>query len=144
MGALLTVALVAGEEHLVDSLAELGLIEVWTEIGFNVGAGNILIPLTDTSVYVITEGGYAAAGIAASTTIGSSLAGGIVKYMTKSALKAAINQGSLRFWANIHSRKPIKSPHLIQDIIHETLQEISQQIGLECFRCNKQRNQSTE
>ncbi|GBO18566.1 hypothetical protein AVEN_201327-1 [Araneus ventricosus] len=42
------------------------------------------------------------------------------------------------------SRKPIKSPHLIQDFIHETLQEISQQTGLECFRSNKRRNESTE
>ncbi|GBM44499.1 hypothetical protein AVEN_15023-1 [Araneus ventricosus] len=156
MGALLTVALVAGEELLIDSLSGLGLIEVWTEIVFNVGPDGILIPLTETSFYTISNGGYAAAAITGSVTNGSGLAGGIVNHLSKSALNTAVNQGSvlatnilektksLNFWANIDSRIPLNSPLLLKDVIHETLQEIYPKTKLECFRSNKRRIRNPE
>ncbi|GBL99661.1 hypothetical protein AVEN_185874-1, partial [Araneus ventricosus] len=144
------------EELLIDSLSGLGLIEVWTEIRFNVGADGILIPLTETSFYTISNGGSAAAAVTGSVTIGNGLADGIVNQLSKNALNPAVNQGSvlatnilektksLNFWANIDSRTPLHSPHLLKDVIHETLQEIYPKTKLECFRSNKRRIKNLE
>lgn len=141
---------------MIDSLSGLGLIEVWTEIGFNVGADGILIPLTETSFYTISNGGYADAAVTGSVTIGNGLADGIVNQLSKNALNAAVNQGSvlatnilektksLNFWANIDSQTPLHSPLLLKDVIHKTFQEIYPKTKLECFRSNKRRIKNPE
>ncbi|GFQ80901.1 uncharacterized protein TNCT_619311 [Trichonephila clavata] len=157
MGAAASIAVGVGEELLVDLLAELGLIEISTEIGFNIGADNILIPLTETSLYSISNGGYAAAGIFAASSIGGALGTSVVDYIKKGALNAAVNKSSelvatllektksITFWTKIDSKRPLNSPNLLQNVIYETLQEVrGGKAWLECVRSSKRRIKSVK
>ncbi|GFW07271.1 uncharacterized protein TNCV_3694631 [Trichonephila clavipes] len=114
---LASIALGVRDELLVDLLANVGLIEISTEIGFNIGADNILIPLTDSSLYSINNGGYAAAGIFAASSIGGAIGTSVVDYIKKSVLNAAVNKTSqlsatllektksITFWTKIDSKR---------------------------------------
>ncbi|GFR08491.1 hypothetical protein TNCT_666561 [Trichonephila clavata] len=92
MGAAASIALGVGEELLVGLLAEMGLIEILKEIGFNIGDENILIPLPETSLDSISNGGYTAVGIFAASSIGSAIGTSVVDFLKKSALNAAVNK----------------------------------------------------
>ncbi|GFQ73925.1 uncharacterized protein TNCT_659021 [Trichonephila clavata] len=146
-----------GEELLVDLLAELSLIEISTEIGFNIEADNILIPLTETSLYSISNGGYAAAGIFAASSIGGALGTSVVDYIKKGALNAAVNKSSelvatflektksITFWSKIYSKRLLNSPILLQNVIYETLQEVrGGKARLESVRSSKRRIKSVK
>ncbi|GFQ79724.1 uncharacterized protein TNCT_296832, partial [Trichonephila clavata] len=103
------------------------------------------------------NGGYAAAGIFAASSLGGALLTSVVDYIKKGAPNVAVNKSSellatllektksISFWTKIDSKRPLNSPILLQNVIYETLQKVRNgKASLECVRSSKRRIKSVK